>query len=209
MLTIQDVSVRLGGHMVLDRASASLPPKARVGLVGRNGSGKSTLLKVVSGRIQPDSGTIEVPKGVRVGYVAQEAPSGSAPAFEPVLAAAHERARLLAAADTETDPARLAEVHERLATIGAHAAPARAARILAGMGFDEAMRDGPLDSLSGGWRMRVALASILFAEPDVLLLDEPSNHLDLEATLWLESFLVRYRGTVLLVSHEQIGRAHV
>jgi ATP-binding cassette subfamily F protein 3 len=203
MLTIQDVSVRLGGHSVLDHASAALPPKARVGLVGRNGSGKSTLLKVVSGRLQPDGGSIEVPKGVRVGYVAQDAPSGSATAFETVLAADQERARLLAAAETETDPARLADVHERLATIGAHAAPARAARILAGMGFDEAMRDGPLDSLSGGWRMRVALASILFAEPDVLLLDEPSNHLDLEATLWLESFLVRYRGTVLLVSHER------
>ncbi len=203
MLTIQDVSVRLGGHVVLDHANASLPPKARVGLVGRNGSGKSTLLKVVAGRIQADGGSIEVPRGVRVGYVAQDAPSGTASAYETVLAADHERARLLAAADNETDPVRLADVHERLAAIGAHAAPARAARILAGMGFDEAMRDGPLDALSGGWRMRVALAALLFAEPDVLLLDEPSNHLDLEATLWLESFLVRYRGTVLLVSHER------
>jgi ATP-binding cassette subfamily F protein 3 len=203
MLTIQNVSVRLGGHMVLEHATAALPPKARIGLVGRNGAGKSTLLKVVAGRIQPDSGTIEVPKGVRVGFVAQDAPSGAASAFETVLAADRERAELLAAAETESDPNRLADVHERLAAIGAHSAPARAARILAGMGFDDAMRDGPLDALSGGWRMRVALAAMLFAEPDVLLLDEPSNHLDLEATLWLESFLARYRGTVLLVSHER------
>ena len=203
MLTLQDITVRLGGHLVLDHATVSLPPRARVGVVGRNGSGKSTLLRVVSGIVQPDTGTVEVPRGTRIGYVAQDAPSGEATPFETVLAADVERARLMAEAESAHDSHRIAEIHERLTAIQAHAAPARAARILAGIGFDAAMQERPLDSLSGGWRMRVALAAILFAEPELLLLDEPSNHLDLEATLWLEAFLSKYRGTLLLVSHER------
>ena len=120
-----------------------------------------------------------------------------------MLAADTERAALMAEAETCEDPDRLAEVYDRLIAIDAYTADARAARILIGLGFDEAMQAMPLDSFSGGWKMRVALASLLFSAPDLLLLDEPSNHLDLEATLWLESFLQSYPGTMMVISHER------
>ncbi|MCH7630006.1 MAG: ATP-binding cassette domain-containing protein, partial [Proteobacteria bacterium] len=149
------------------------------------------------------SGAVEMPRGARVGYIAQEAPAGETTPFEAVLAADVERARLMEEAETVTDPERLGEVHERLIAIDAHAAPARAARILVGLGFDEEAQGRPLDSFSGGWRMRVALAALLFSQPDLLLLDEPSNHLDLEAVMWLEDFLKSYRATILVVSHER------
>ncbi len=203
MLTLDGISLRLGGHLVLDGASASLPPKAHVGLVGRNGAGKSSLLKLIAGIYEADGGSIEAPSGTRIGYLAQEAPGGAATPFETVLAADGERARLLAEAEHAHDPHRIGEIHERLNTIDAHGAPARAARILAGLGFPEAAQHRPLDSFSGGWRMRVALAALLFSAPDLLLLDEPSNHLDLEAALWLEAFLKAYRGSLIVVSHER------
>lgn len=203
MLTLDGITLRLGGHLVLDRATASLPPKAHVGLVGRNGAGKSSLLKVIAGLYETDEGRVETPAGTRIGYVAQEAPGGTATPYETVLAAAEERARLLAEAEHAKDPHRIGEIHERLKAIDAHGAPARAARILAGLGFSEAAQHQALDSFSGGWRMRVALAALLFAEPELLLLDEPSNHLDLEAAVWLESFLKDYRGSLIVVSHER------
>jgi ATP-binding cassette subfamily F protein 3 len=203
MLVVDGVSLRLGGHLILDHASASLPPRARVGLVGRNGAGKSTLLKLIAGMYETDEGRIEAPSGTRIGYFAQEAPGGEATPFEAVLAAATERAELLAEAEHVDDPHRIAEIHERLNAIDAHGAPARASRILAGLGFTEEAQHRPLSSFSGGWRMRVALAALLFSEPDLLLLDEPSNHLDLEAALWLESFLKSYRRSLIVVSHER------
>jgi len=209
MLNLNGITVRLGGHTVLDRVSATLPAGSRVGLVGRNGAGKSTLMRVLTGQLDPDEGEVELPRQARIGYLTQDAPAGAASPFRTVLAAHAEREALLAEAEAAADPARLADIHERLNAIGAHAAPARAAKILVGLGFDEDMQAQPLDSLSGGWRMRVALAALLFSEPDLLLLDEPSNHLDLEATLWLESFLKGYRGTTLLVSHERDLLNHV
>ncbi|MGV3770009.1 MAG: ABC-F family ATP-binding cassette domain-containing protein [Sphingobium phenoxybenzoativorans] len=203
MLNLNGITVRLGGRVILDRATASLPQRSRVGLIGRNGAGKSTLMKVMIGQIDPDEGECETPRAARVGYLKQDAPSGTATPFETVLAADVERDALLAESETCEDPDRLGEIHERLNTIDAYTAPARAARILVGLGFDEEMQGRPLDSYSGGWKMRVALAALLFSQPDLLLLDEPSNHLDLEATLWLENFLKTYRATIVVISHER------
>jgi len=203
MLTINGITVRLGGRTIIDRASATIRPKSRVGLIGRNGAGKSTLMKVMIGQLECDEGSVDMPRKTRLGYIAQEAPSGTATPFETVLAADTERAQLMLEAEDHSDMDRFAEVHERLLAIDAYGAPARASRILLGLGFDEEMQGRPLDSYSGGWKMRVALAALLFSEPDVLLLDEPSNHLDLEATLWLENFLRSYAGTLVVISHER------
>ncbi|MEG3154640.1 ABC-F family ATP-binding cassette domain-containing protein [Sphingomonas sp. RB1R13] len=203
MLNINGITVRLGGRTILDRATAPIPPGARVGLIGRNGAGKSTLMKVMIGQLDPDEGEIEMPKKTKLGYIAQEAPSGDSTPFETVLAADTERASLMAEAESCHDPDRLGHVYDRLLAIDAYTADSRASRILVGLGFDEEMQGRPLDSYSGGWKMRVALAALLFSEPDVLLLDEPSNHLDLEATLWLENFLKSYPGTLVVISHER------
>jgi ATP-binding cassette, subfamily F, member 3 len=203
MLNLNGITVRLGGRTILDRATATLPPYGRIGLIGRNGAGKSTLMKVMIGSLEADDGSLEMPKGTRIGYIAQEAPSGNSTPFKTVLAADTERDALLVESETCTDADRLAEVHERLIAIDAYTAPARAARILVGLGFDETMQAQPLDSFSGGWKMRVALASLLFSQPDLLLLDEPSNHLDLEATLWLENFLKSYPAMMVVISHER------
>jgi ATP-binding cassette subfamily F protein 3 len=204
MLNLNGITVRLGGRTILDSATATLPPYGRVGLIGRNGAGKSTLMKVMIGSLEADDGSMEMPKGTRIGYIAQEAPAGDSTPFETVLAADTERAALMIESEQEgLDPDRMAEVHERLIAIDAYTAPARASRILVGLGFDEDMQGKPLDSFSGGWKMRVALASLLFSQPDLLLLDEPSNHLDLEATLWLENFLKGYPAMMVVISHER------
>ncbi len=203
MLTITDITVRLGGRTILDRATASIPTGGRVGLIGRNGAGKSTLMKVMIGALEADEGEIEMPRRTRLGYIAQDAPSGTATPFDTVLAADIERARLLDESENCSDLDRLGDVHDRLLAIDAYSAPSRAARILTGLGFDEEMQGMPLDSFSGGWKMRVALAALLFSAPDVLLLDEPSNHLDLESTLWLETFLKGYPATLIVISHER------
>jgi len=203
MLNFDGITVRLGGRTIIDRATAALPSNSRIGLIGRNGAGKSTLMKVLIGSFDPDEGRLDMPRSTRIGYIAQEAPSGTSTPIETVLAADTERAALMIEVENCEDPNRLGEVHERLLAIDAYAAPARAARILVGLGFDEEMQNLPLDSYSGGWKMRVALAALLFSQPDLLLLDEPSNHLDLEATLWLESFLKSYPGMMVVISHER------
>ena len=203
MLNLTGITVRLGGRTIIDDATAKLPPRGRIGLIGRNGAGKSTLVRVIAGMLEADTGEVTMPRGSRLGYIAQEAPGGDATPFETVLAADTERAALMAESEHCTDAHQLAEIHERLITIEAHSAPSRAARILVGLGFDEDAQHRPLESFSGGWRMRVALAALLFSQPDLLLLDEPSNHLDLEAVLWLEDFLRAYPATIVLVSHER------
>ncbi|MEQ8354131.1 MAG: ABC-F family ATP-binding cassette domain-containing protein [Kiloniellaceae bacterium] len=203
MLHINDLVYRVQGDPLLDHATVAVNKGERAGLVGRNGSGKTTLLKLISGELHADEGSITYPRLTRIGKVAQEAPSGQTSLIDTVLAADRERSTLLAEAEHTKDPHRIAELHERLVTIQADTAPARAARILAGLGFDEAAQQRPCAEFSGGWRMRVALAALLFTEPDLLLLDEPTNHLDLEAALWLETYLKSYPGTLLLVSHDR------
>src|SRR5499426_222623 len=203
MLVIDGLSLRVAGRRLIDNASAQIPTGARVGVVGRNGTGKTTLFRAIAGELAIEQGGIAVPKRARIGRLAQEAPGGPETLIEVVLAADRERSELMAAAEQTHDPHRIAEIHARLADIDAHAAPARAAAILAGLGFPEAEQQRPCAEFSGGWRMRVALAALLFSAPDLLLLDEPTNYLDLEGALWLEDFLKRYHGTVVLVSHDR------
>ncbi|MEA2729647.1 MAG: ATP-binding cassette, subfamily er 3 [Acetobacteraceae bacterium] len=202
LLVISGAVIRMGGRTLLNGADLTVDPGRRIGLVGRNGAGKSTLLRAIAGEISIDGGDIRLSSRARMATVRQEAPEGPMSLLDTVLQGDPERLALLA--ETETaDPHRLAEVHDRLVTIGADSAPARAATILAGLGFDEAAQGRPVAEFSGGWRMRVALATALFANPDLLLLDEPTNHLDLEATMWLETWLARFPGAALVVSHDR------
>ncbi len=203
MLHINDLTYRIEGRLLIDRATTAIPAGHKVGLVGRNGVGKSTLLHLLTGKLHAEDGSISMPRNARLGMLAQEAPDGPESLLETVLAADRERASLLQEAETATDPHRISEIHIRLSDIEAHSAEARAATILSGLGFDTAAQQRPCSSYSGGWRMRVALAAMLFSAPDLLLLDEPSNYLDLEGTLWLESFLRTYPHTVLIVSHDR------
>ena len=203
MLVIDDISLRVAGRLLIERATARIPDGARVGLVGRNGTGKSSLFRAIAGDIAVERGSFARPAGAVIGRLPQEAPDGPESLVAIVLAAARERAALLAEAETAADPHRIAEIQTRLADIGAHAAPARAAAILAGLGFSHADQQRSCAEFSGGWRMRVALAAALFAEPDLLLLDEPTNYLDLEGTLWLEDHIARYPRTVIVISHDR------
>jgi ATP-binding cassette subfamily F protein 3 len=203
VLVLDDISVRIAGRLLLDGASARIPEGARVGLVGRNGIGKTTLFRAIAGEIGIEHGSIVMPSRARIGRLAQEAPSGPQSLIEVVLAADTERTHLLAEAETAREPHRIAEIQTRLADISAHAAPSRAAAILAGLGFDQAAQQRPCTDFSGGWRMRVALAAVLFSEPDLLLLDEPTNYLDLEGTLWLTDHLARYPRTAIVISHDR------
>jgi len=203
MLVIDDLTLRIAGRGLLEGASARVPDGARVGLIGRNGTGKSTLFRAIAGDIAPEHGTIALPARARIGRLPQEAPDGPDRLIDLVLAADRERTALLAEAESAHDPHRIAEIQTRLADIGAHAAPARAAGILSGLGFSHDDQQRAVNEFSGGWRMRVALAAVLFAEPDLLLLDEPTNYLDLEGTLWLEDHLARYPRTVIVISHDR------
>jgi ATP-binding cassette, subfamily F, member 3 len=203
MLVIDQLAVRVAGLLLLEGASAHIPTGARVGLVGRNGAGKTTLFRVIAGELAPEHGQVQqTPRG-SIDRLAQEAPDGPDSLLEVVLAADRERAQLLADAEHATEPDRIAEIQTRLADIGAHSAPARAAEILDGLGFSHADQQRPSSEFSGGWRMRLALAATLFAQPDLLLLDEPTNYLDLEGTLWLQEHLARYPRTVIIISHDR------
>ncbi|MDQ0472991.1 ABC-F family ATP-binding cassette domain-containing protein [Labrys wisconsinensis] len=203
MLHVNGLTYRIGPRVLFDNATVALPPDARVGFLGRNGTGKTTLFRMIMNEASPDLGTVSVPRGARIGRVAQEAPGGPESLIEVVLAADEERTALLAEAETASDPHRIAEIQTRLVDKGAHAAPARAAAILAGLGFDHQAQQRACSEFSGGWRMRVALAALLFTEPDLLLLDEPTNYLDLEGTLWLQDYLASYPHTVVVISHDR------
>jgi ATP-binding cassette subfamily F protein 3 len=203
MITLNNLSARIVGRLLIDQASVALPAGIKAGLVGKNGAGKSTLFKIITGDMEAETGSVSIPKNARIGQVAQEAPGTEEPLIEIVLKADKEREALLAEAETATDPHRIADIHMRLADIQAHSAESRAASILAGLGFDAAAQLRPASSFSGGWRMRVALAAVLFSEPDLLLLDEPTNYLDLEGTLWLEDYISKYPHTVIIISHDR------
>ncbi len=203
MLTLKDISARIAGRLLIDHASLYLPEGTKAGFVGRNGAGKSTLFRVISGDLASETGTVALPRNCRIGQVAQEAPGTEEPLIDIVLRADAERMALLAEAETAEDPHRIADIQTRLVDIDAHSAEARAASILAGLGFDKQAQQRPASSFSGGWRMRVALAAVLFSRPDLLLLDEPTNYLDLEGTLWLEDYVRRYPHTVIIISHDR------
>ncbi len=207
MINVSNITYRVAGRLLFDGASANIPIGHKVGLVGPNGSGKSTLLKLIANEIQPDSGNIEI-EGIKsidnvIGTLCQDAPNGNSTPLEFTLAADLERAKLLDRAEIENDPDTIANIQTRLMDINSHAAPSKAAAILAGLGFDEADQSRPLTNFSGGWRMRVGIAALLFSEPEILLLDEPTNHLDLEASIWLEGHLRVYRKTLIIVSHDR------
>ncbi len=203
MLTFKNITYRIAGKTLIEDATASISDGQRIGLIGRNGAGKSTLLKLILGEISPDAGEIRHGAKQSLGSVSQEAPDNDMSLREIVMAGHKEMADLWIEAENATDAARISEIHERLNDLGAHAAPAKAARILAGLGFSDEDQMRPITNFSGGWRMRVNLASALFAEPDILLLDEPSNHLDLEASLWLETYLMDYPHMLIIVSHDR------
>ena len=203
MLHINGLTYRLGERLLIDGATAALPSGARVGLVGRNGAGKTTLFRLIRGELSPEAGSITTPKDARLGSVEQEAPGGAETLIDFVLDADAERSALIAEAESASDPERIADIQTRLVDIDAHAAPARAARILSGLGFDEAAQNRALSEFSGGWRMRVALAAVLFSEPDILLLDEPTNYLDLEGVLWLTDYLKTCPSTIVVISHDR------
>ncbi|WP_298906782.1 ABC-F family ATP-binding cassette domain-containing protein [uncultured Aliiroseovarius sp.] len=203
MLRISDITYAVEGRPLFEGASATIPDGHKIGLVGRNGTGKTTLFRLIRGELSLESGDISVPKGARIGGVAQEVPASQTSLLDTVLEADTERAALLAEADTATDPIRIAEIQTRLADIDAWSAEARAASILKGLGFDDHQHTLPCADFSGGWRMRVALAAVLFAQPDLLLLDEPTNYLDLEGALWLEQYLTKYPHTVIVISHDR------
>ena len=206
MIRLDGVELRRGGARVLGDASLVVRRRWKVGVVGANGAGKSSLLALLLGELEPDRGEVELPAGVTVATVAQEAPGGDVPLIDYVVCGdpriAAIRARL-ADAGARGDAAAEAAAHADLEAVHGYAAEAGANRILRGLGF--APDDGPrrLDTLSGGWRMRAALARTLAAPSDLLLLDEPTNHLDLDAVVWLEGWLRRYAGTLLLISHDR------
>ena len=216
MLTVNTITLRVAGKPLLQDASLSIGPGARVGLVGQNGVGKSTLLRAINGDLAVDKGEISLPARWSMAMTQQEAPGGSLSLIDTVLNADVEVASLLKQAealergealpqgqDQGGEEGDLAAIYDRLSDLDAFTARARAATILAGLGFDEAAQARACQEFSGGWRMRVALAALLFLQPDLLLLDEPTNHLDLEATIWLESYLKAYPGTLVLVSHDR------
>ena len=203
MIHLNDLTYRLGPRLLFDKATVALPASGRIGFVGRNGTGKTTLFRMIAGELSPEDGSINIPARTRLGRVEQEAPGGPGKLIDFVLEADKERAALLSEAETATDPTRIADIQMRLVDIDAHSAPARAATILSGLGFDHEAQHRALSEFSGGWRMRVALAAVLFSTPDLLLLDEPTNYLDLEGTLWLIDYLKTYPATILVISHDR------
>ena len=206
MLRFDDVDLARGGRPVLGAVSFTIHAGHKVGVTGRNGAGKTSLLQLVTGELQADAGSVEIPSGHRIAHVRQHLETTGQAAIEHVLDGDEELRRLqaeLLEAEAAADGQRQAEIHARLDAIDAYTAAARAAAIMHGLGFASADEGAPLGELSGGWRMRLHLARALMCRSDLLLLDEPTNHLDLDAVIWLEGWLRAYHGTLLLISHDR------
>ncbi len=206
MLQINDLSFRIDGRPLFEGASAQIADGWKVGLVGRNGTGKSTLLRIIREELakgEGGDGSVRISRGSKMGFVAQEVAANDQSLLDVVLAADVERAALMAEAETTEDPMRIGEVHARLADIDAWSGEARAAEILVGLGFTQNDLTRACKEFSGGWRMRAALGGVLFSRPELLMLDEPTNYLDLEGAAWLEVYLRKYPHTVVVVSHDR------
>ncbi|HRK63018.1 MAG TPA: ABC-F family ATP-binding cassette domain-containing protein [Terricaulis sp.] len=203
MLEITDLTYRVGARPLFENANAFIAEGWKVGLVGRNGTGKSTLLRLIQDEAGNANSSIRIRRGASMGFVAQEAPQVDTPLLDLVLASNAELTGLLAEAETATDPQRIADIHIRLAELDAYSAEARASSIMVGLGFEHEDLRRPAREFSGGWRMRAALAGVLFSQPDLLVLDEPTNYLDLEGAAWLEEYLRDYPHTVVCVSHDR------
>ncbi len=206
MITLKNVTLRRGAKVLLDNASITLNPGEKVGLVGRNGAGKSSLFALLDGSLHEDAGDFSLPSQWRMGQVAQDMPETDQGATEFVidgdtrlLAAQAE----VAAAEASNDGDRMAHAYMDLHDAGAHDAPARAQALILGLGFKTTELNNPVNSFSGGWRMRLQLARALMCPSDLLLLDEPTNHLDLDALVWLETWLKRFEGTMVVISHDR------
>ena len=206
MIILKNITLRRGAKVILDGASATINPGEKVGLVGRNGAGKSTLFALLNGTLHEDAGECQIPAQWRLAQVAQDMPETSESATDFVIAGdtrlAAAQAEVTAAEATE-DGERMAHAYMELHDAGAHDAPARAQALILGLGFKTTELDQPVNSFSGGWRMRLQLARALMCPSDLLLLDEPTNHLDLDALVWLEAWLQRYAGTMLVISHDR------
>ena len=218
MIRLDNVSKQIGHQILFIEASAALQKGEKVGLVGPNGAGKTTLFRMITGQEQPDEGQVAVDRGVTIGYFSQDVGemSGRSAVSEvmdgagPVSAVAAELKELEAAmanperADEMDDIiARYGEVQARFEELDGYALEGRAREVLAGLSFSQEMMEGDVGALSGGWKMRVALGRILLMRPEAMLLDEPSNHLDLESLIWLEQFLKGYDGALLMTSHDR------
>ena len=206
MITVRDVTLRRGAKVVLQGASFTLNPGEKAGLVGRNGAGKSSLFALLTGRLHADAGDVDIPPRWQIGEVAQHMPETDDGATTFVLAGdlPLQRAQAaLEAAEAGDDGHAMAEAHAALQEAGAFDARARAQALLLGLGFRVDQLDAPVNSFSGGWRMRLQLARALMCPADLLLLDEPTNHLDLDALVWLEAWLQRFPGTMVVISHDR------
>jgi ATP-binding cassette subfamily F protein 3 len=206
MISIRNLTLRRGAKVVLHDTSATLNAGEKVGLVGRNGAGKSSLFALLAGRLHADAGEVDVPPRWRIAEVAQEMPETGQGATDFVLEGdtrLMEAQAALAAAEAADDGHAMAEAHHALADAGAFDARPRAEALLLGLGFESGQLDAPVDSFSGGWRMRLQLARALMCPAELMLLDEPTNHLDLDALVWLEAWLQRYEGTLLVISHDR------
>ncbi|MFN3750613.1 MAG: ABC-F family ATP-binding cassette domain-containing protein [Thiobacillus sp.] len=206
MILLKNLSLRRGARVLLDNASVTINPGEKVGLVGKNGAGKSSLFALINGTLHEDRGDFSLPSQWRMAQVAQDMPETSESATDFVIAGdtrLMEAQREVAAAEASDDGERMAHAYTALADAGAHDAQARAQALILGLGFQVHELDRPVNSFSGGWRMRLQLARALMCPSDLLLLDEPTNHLDLDALVWLESWLVKYPGTLIVISHDR------